>query len=228
MFLSGAAQAAAGRSGGAVATGGELGEGLAAAGDVLAHQLFAARDIAPGQRVEEAPVFGEGLPEAAVAEQRVVARQFDDLAQVGDGLGQPAVAGDVLDFLVEGLVGLEETVDVVGVGGPLEIVVDRAQLVEVGLAGLAGGVGGALAFEQRHDGEDLVQVALGDLGDVAAAPRLERHQTLGGEHLEGLPQRGARDPVVGGQGLLVHPGAGRQFVGKNALAQSLRDFLVQG
>jgi hypothetical protein len=76
----------------------------------------------------------------------VVARQLDDLAQVGDGLGQPAVVGDVLDFLVEGLVGLEEAVDVVVGGGAFEVV-DAAQMDEVGLAGLAGGVGGALAFE---------------------------------------------------------------------------------
>ena len=99
---------------------------------------------------------------------------------------------------------------------------------EVGLAGLARGVGGTLAFEQGHDGEDFVEVALGDLGDVAAAPGFERDEPLGGEHLEGLPQRGARDSVIGGQGLFVHPGAGGEFVGKNALAQAFRDFLVQG
>ena len=173
-------------------------------------------------------VLGQGLFQAALAEQRVVAGELDDLAQVGDRLGEPAVVGDQLDFLVEGLVGLEEAVDVLVGGGALQVVVDAAQAGEVFLGGLVGGVGGALAFQQRQHREDLVQIALRNLRHVAAAAWLERHQTLGGEHLQRFAQWRAGDAVVGRQGLLIDPGARGEFVGKDALAQAFGDFLVEG
>ena len=173
-------------------------------------------------------MLGEGLFQSSVTEQRVVARQLDDLAQIGDRLAQPAVVDDQLHFLVEGLVGLEIAVDVVGGSRPFELVVDESQAGQVAIGGLAGRVGGALAFEQGHDGENFVQVALGNLRYVAAAPRLEGDQAFGGEHLERLPQGGAGDAVVSRQGLLVNPGSGLQFMGKDALTQAFRDFLVKG
>ena len=50
-----------GGSGGAVAAGGHLGEGLAAAGDVFAHQLLAAGHVAVGEGVADVLLFD--LPE---------------------------------------------------------------------------------------------------------------------------------------------------------------------
>jgi hypothetical protein len=79
----------------------------------------------------------------------------------------------------------------------------------------------------RHQREDVVEILAGNLGHVAAAARLQFDQAFRGENLERLAQRRARDAVLLGELLLIDPGAGRQFMGEDTLAQSFGHFLVK-
>jgi hypothetical protein len=111
---------------------------------------------------------------------------------------------------------------------PLEFFVQRFQALEVGRARLLRRLEGAAPLEQGHQREDVVEVALGQFGNVAAAARLQGDQAFGSQHLERLAQGRAADAVLLGQGLLVDPGARLQFVREDALAQALGDFQVEG
>ena len=157
----------------------------------------------------------------------MVARQLDDLAQVFDHVQQPAVVRNTLQFVVEGLVGLEKGVDVLRAGRFLEVGVNGFQGAEFGLGGATRRASCALSLEHGHDLEHFIQVALGDLGHITAPARLERYQPLGCQHLERFAQRRAGNAVILGQCLLVHPGARLEFVRKDALTQAFCDFLVQ-
>ena len=67
-----------------------------------------------------------------------------------------------------------------------------------------------------------------DLGHVGSAPHLHGDQAFGCQHLERFAHGGAADTVVLGNFQLVNPAAGLQLAPKNALAQQLRHFFVQG
>ena len=67
-------------------------------------------------------------------------------------------------------------------------VLQRAQIVVIGLAG---GLEGAAAFEQRHHREQRVGAVFAQLNDAAAALRHQFHQALGGQRFERLA-RGVR------------------------------------
>ena len=126
---------------------------------------------------------------------------------------------------MEALVGGEEGV-AVGDGG-FELLVQRRQLSDLLVVGLLRDDSGGIALQQREQVKHLRQVALRHLGDVGAAAQLHRHQALGGQHLQGLAQRGAADAQLGGEGLLVDPATGRHRVADDALAQPLGHPLVQ-
>jgi len=64
---------------------------------------------------------------------------------------------------------------------------------EVGVGRVARGLERAASFQQGDHGKDLVEVPLGDLAHEAAAPGFVAQQPFGGEHLERLAQRRARD-----------------------------------
>jgi hypothetical protein len=66
--------------------------------------------VARTQRGHHCAVLGQRLADATLLEQRVVAVQFHHLAQVVHDLLAPAVAGDLQQLEVKGLVGGEERV----------------------------------------------------------------------------------------------------------------------
>jgi len=108
-----------------------------------------------------------------------------------------------------------------------ELVVQRDQLGKVRVARRFGHDQGGIAFEQREQVIDLVEVTLGHFGDVGAAPQLHRDQPLGGEHLQRLAQGSAADAVLRGERLLVDPAARGERVGEDAGAQRLGHLLIQ-
>jgi len=110
----------------------------------------------------------------------------------------------------------------------VQSVVHLLQRHQIGVGGIARCLEGAAAFEQRNHGKDLVKVALGDLVDEAPAARLVAHQAFGGQHLERLAQRCARDGPFAAQHELVNEAARRQHTVENALAQLGGHFVVQG
>ena len=165
------------------------------------------------------------LGDPALAEQRMVAVELHNLAQVADELHRPTVAGDAQQRHVEVLVGGEE--GVVLAHAFLEPVVQRAQLRPRLGVGPGGDARGGVAFQQREQVVDLRDVVARHLGDEGAAPRLHRHQALGGEHLQRLAQRRAADAVLGRQPLLVDPVARLEPAREDLLAQSLGDLLVE-
>ena len=191
------------------------------------HQFLGLGDVATLECRHDRAVFCQRLLQTAFERQRVQARELQHLAQVMDHREQPAVAGEFLDAPMERLVRVEEGFNATLAGGILELIVDRPQLRDVGRPGLAQGVRRAAALEQRHQRENVVKILARNLGHVAAAARLQFDETFGGQHLERLAQRRARNPVLLGESLLVDPGAGGEFVGENALAQALGDFLVK-
>ncbi len=109
----------------------------------------------------------------------------------------------------------------------LEFIVQPLQLGELRIAGVRRHGGGGIAFEQRHQVEDLGQVAFRHLGDIGAAAQLHRHQSFGGEHLQRFAQRRAADAVGGGQRLFVDPAAGRELVAQDLRSQPFGDLFVQ-
>jgi hypothetical protein len=84
------------------------------------------------------------------------------------------------------------------------------------------------AFQHGHDRENLVEVVQRQLGDEAAAPRLDVHQALGGEDLQRLAQRRAADAEVGGERRLVQALPRNEVVAEDALAQEIDRLLAQG
>ncbi len=215
-------------SGGLGRLGIHLGQGFAARQEVVVHQLLCRAGIAGGQRRHDQPVLVQRLLQAAFEGQRMQSGELEYLAQVLNDGKQPAVAGKLLDFLVEFLVGFKKGIDATIAGSCFEPGVNVLQKGNIRSLGIPHCFGSTAPLEHGHQGKDIVQILAGYFGDVATTARPQLDQSLGGEHLESLPQRGARDSVIGGQGLFIHPGAGGEFVGKNALPQAFRDFLVQG
>ncbi len=155
------------------------------------------------------------------------AREFQHLAQVLDDLQQPAVVGQFLYGAVKLLVGFEEAFLVAGSGVFLELCVDGIESGDIVGARLLRRLAGAASFKHGHQGENLVEVAFRNLGDVATAAWFQRHQAFGRQYFQGFAQRCAADAIVDGQRLLVDPGARRQFVRENALAKPFGDFLIE-
>lgn len=92
--------------------------------DVVVHLPRGSTGIAVLECRHDGAMFREGLLDAAVEAQGVAACQFEELTRVVNQLRQPAVAGELLQGVVEGLVGFEELVGVVGGAIPLKVGVD--------------------------------------------------------------------------------------------------------
>lgn len=192
------------------------------------HQRLGAGGVALADGGEEAAMFFQRLFQASVEPQRIAAGELEHFAQIVDGLLEPAVAGEFMQRLMKGLIDLEKAVGIARGGMAFELFMQRRQPVEVGGRGFVHRLESAASFEQRHERENVVEIALGQFGDIAAAARLERHQPFGGEHLERLAQGRATDAVLLGQRLLVDPRARRQLVREDAQPQTLGDFLIEG
>ena len=124
------------------------------------------------------------------------------------------------------MIGAVVALDVVPRRVVLERVVQMGQVAQIVIAGLAGGLEGAAAFEQRHHRKQRVGVVFGELDDAAAAVRHQLYQALGGQHLERLAQGGAADLPGVGQRLLVDPGAGAELAIEDHGAQARRHAVV--
>jgi len=135
-----------------------------------------------------------------------------------------AVAGDLQQLEVEGLVGSEERVALPKLA--LEAVVQRLQLGELAVGRLAGNLGGGVALQQREQVIHLRHVVARRLGHVGAAARLHRHHALDRQHLQRLAQGRAADSHLGRDLQLVDPGAGLELPREDALAQLLGDLFV--
>jgi hypothetical protein len=127
---------------------------------------------------------------------------------------------------VEPLVDGEEAVRVLGRG--FELGMDTLEFAQLGLGGRGGDDTGRVAFQQRQEVVDLLQVLVGNFGDVGAAAHLHGHQAFGRQHLQRLAQRRAADAVFLRQLDLVDPAARLQFAPEDPLAQLLRHLFIEG
>lgn len=173
-------------------------------------------------------MLGARFVDAAAEPQALVSRQPQHLAQVADHAGQPTVARQPLDGLVDPVVGFVVRVDLPGARVAGQLVVQDLQRVEVGLGDVACGLVGAAPFEQRHQRKDLVKVLLRQCVDEAAAARLEPHQPFGDQYLERLAQRCAGNAQRGGEGHFVDPGIRHQHVMVDHGPQAIGNLEVQG
>ena len=89
---------------------------LALACEVRAHRGLGAVGVARLQRGEHGQVLRQALVQPAGRVQLLQPRQLDDLAQIADHLGQPAVVGQRDDGLVDREVGRVVLVDAPGPG----------------------------------------------------------------------------------------------------------------
>ncbi|MNL03260.1 hypothetical protein D3C87_1237910 [compost metagenome] len=191
------------------------------------HQRLRPFRVVRLERGKHRHVLGARFVNPARQLQALVARQAQHLAQVADHAGQPAVAGQALERLVNLVVGFVIGVDVAGLGVAREVGVQALQRVEIVLGDVARGLVGTAAFEQRHQRKDLIEILLGQCVDEAAAPGLQPHQPFGREHLERLTQRRARGAERGGQRHFVNPCAGHQRVIVDHRPQTVCHFEVQ-
>ncbi|SOZ35842.1 hypothetical protein CBM2605_A230097 [Cupriavidus neocaledonicus] len=191
------------------------------------HHGFGAFGVARLERGKHAQVLGAGFLDPPRQLQALVARQPQHLAQVADQPAQPAVARQPLDRFMDLGVGLVVGVDIAGLRITRQVGVQAVEGIEVGAGGVAGRLIGTAPFQQRHQREDLVQVLLGQFIDETAAARLQPHQAFGGEHLERLAQRRARDAERFGHRAFIDPCARHQRMRVDHGAQPVCHFQVQ-
>lgn len=96
------------------------------------HQRLGAGGVTLAEGGEDVAMFFQRLLEPPFQAQRVAPGELQHLAQVVDDLLQPAVAGELLQRLVEFVVHLEEAVDVALRGLAFQLVVQRFQPLQVG------------------------------------------------------------------------------------------------
>ena len=107
------------------------------------------------------------------------------------------------------------------------LVVQGADLGQLGVGDASAGELAGEGLQCAHDREQLVDIVGGQAGDAGAAVGSELQQSLRGQDLEGLAQRGAGDA----EGLTQHPfgqaGAGRVFALDDHVAQAGGHRVVQ-
>ncbi len=194
---------------------------------MVAHGLLGGLGIPAPQRGEHRQVLRQALLQAAGRMQLLQPRQAQDLAQVADHLGQPAVVGQHDEGFVDRMVGRVVLGDAAGGSMFLEPLVQHLQRGHVGHAGAQRRLVRGAALQQRDHGEDLVQVPLRHLGHETAPPGLVAQQALGREHLQRLAQGCARDGEPLAQRGFVQKGARRELTRKDLLAQAFCDVVVQ-
>ena len=144
-----------------------------------------------------------------------------DARHLAEHRREQPVLGHRGEVLVEAGVEVRQPRQRAGVAGFLALGHDRPQLVH-GLVGALGGSElGHEPFERGADLEDLGGTAAVDRGDTRAAPRFEGDEPFGGEHLEGLADRVARDAELARDRLLVEPAAGRVGAVDDAVADGI-------
>ena len=84
-----------------------------------------------------------------------------------------------------------------------------------------------IGFQQAQQVIDIGNVLGRHLGHIGATAHLHGDQALGGQHLQGLAQRGAADAVFLGNLQFVDPVTGRQLVLEDAQAQLLCNLFVE-
>ena len=192
-----------------------------------AHGIFSGGAVACLQGGKHGQVLGQALLQPARRVQLLQAGQPQNLAQIANHLGQPAVVGQGDEGLMDGVVGDVIVGDAPFAGALQQALVQGFERCHIGTAGLLRGLVGGAPFQQGDHGEDFVQVALCHLGHKAAPARFVAQQPLGHQHLQRLAQRCARNLQPLAQRSLVQKAAGRQCAAKNLLAQPRGDFIVQ-
>ena len=108
------------------------------------------------------------------------------------------------------------------------LVVQRADLVDLGVGRVHAGKFPGQRIQRAHDGQGLRQPHRVQLRDDSAAIRQQLDQAFRGEYLEGLAQRGAGQTQLGGQQAFVQPGACNEAPLDDQVAQAVRGLLVEG
>jgi hypothetical protein len=126
------------------------------------------------------------------------------------------------------LIGFKEASDLVAGGKALQLAMQCLEPGDLLRPCSCRRFEGAASLEHRHQGKDLVQILVRDLGDEGPAAWPQGDQPFGGEHLQRFTQWRPADAILDRQLLFVDADSGQQFVRKNPLSQPLGDFLVEG
>ena len=121
------------------------------------------------------------------------ASELEDLAQVTDHLGQPLVACDGDDGLVDRVVGGVVIGDAALCCAVLQLTMQRFERSNVGITRLLRSFISTAPFKQSDDRKNVIQVLLGDLVDKTTPPGLVPDQAFCCEHFERFTQRCARN-----------------------------------
>ncbi len=156
-------------------------------------------------------MLGEGRGHAAGLGQEQPADAVEVDAEGVEGLGEAVEAEAVGQQVMEGDVEGEEAVEV-GSGDRGLLVAEVAGEFLAGRGGeAAGGLGGDLGLDRPARGHPLEHVVDADGRDVGAALRLDQHEALEGEAVQGGRHRQPRDAEAPAERGLVDRRAGQQL-----------------